>query len=237
MKPLSRKYIDDNDVVARYLAHRLSDSERESFEAYYLEHPEVLKELNRTAQFKVGLMDLEASGDLATSMQLRPSWYRGNRMAMAATILLAVGAGVWLYGHQNPRSMIANSVATLTYPFQAKLSIAGSYNIERTRSSSYDATINLPKDAAAVELRIRPERAASPALYRVALFRVADDDSTTKLTTITGLKPASDGFVEIYVNTSLLTPAVYEIRIASDDERANSAASSFLFESVPAPHQ
>jgi hypothetical protein len=154
---------------------------------------------------------------------------------MAATILLAIGGSVWFYGHLSPHAVIANSVSTLTYPFQAKLSIVGSYNIERTRTSSYDATISLPKDAAALELRIRPEQAASPALYRVALFRMADDGSTTKLTTVTGLKPASDGFVEVYLNSAQLRPAVYEIQISSDNEPANTAASSFLLELVPVP--
>ena len=47
---MDRKFIDDHHIVARYLADQLPDTLREEFEAYYLEHPEVVQELEATAR-------------------------------------------------------------------------------------------------------------------------------------------------------------------------------------------
>ena len=61
---MDRKYIDDHHVVARYLADHLTDDERQAFEAYYLEHPEAVKEMEAVARFKAGLHHLQQSGEL-----------------------------------------------------------------------------------------------------------------------------------------------------------------------------
>ncbi len=71
---MDRQYIDDHHIVARYLADQLAEAEREAFEVYYLEHPEMLREIEATARFKAGLAQLQASGDLAALMKPTP-WY------------------------------------------------------------------------------------------------------------------------------------------------------------------
>lgn len=48
------KYIEDHHIVARYLADRLSDAERQSFEAYYLANPDVVQDMQAVARLKVG---------------------------------------------------------------------------------------------------------------------------------------------------------------------------------------
>ena len=47
----------------------LTDDEREAFEAYYLEHPDVVPELEAAARFKVGLMKLRDTGELSKLLQ------------------------------------------------------------------------------------------------------------------------------------------------------------------------
>ena len=59
-----QKYLDDHDIIERYLADRLSEAEREGFEAYFLQHPEVVQQMDRTAKLKSALMDLDAEGRL-----------------------------------------------------------------------------------------------------------------------------------------------------------------------------
>ena len=66
---MDRRYIDDQHVVARYLANRLTDEEREAFEAYYLEHPDMGQEMEAAIRFKVGLMRLRETGELAPLVQ------------------------------------------------------------------------------------------------------------------------------------------------------------------------
>jgi hypothetical protein len=232
MTLISRQHIDDHDFVARYLADQLSDAERERFEAYYLEHPEMLQELNRTAQFKSGLMDLHKLGELETILNQRPWWQRTSRLAIAASLLVAViGAGIWFNWHGASQPILASSVTALTHRYQPTLPIAGSFNIQRTRTSSYDATINLPESAAAIELRVKPEVSAIPARYRVGLARVSADNSVTQIAEVKALQPAKDGFVAIYLNSAALSPAIYEIKLSSDiDANVTKAESSFLIE-------
>ena len=62
---MDRKHIDDQHIVARYLADQLSDSEREAFEAFCAKNPEMFRELEATARFKGGLARLAESGELA----------------------------------------------------------------------------------------------------------------------------------------------------------------------------
>jgi hypothetical protein len=239
MTLLSRKYIDDNDVVARYLADRLSDAERESFEAYYIEHPEMLQEVNRTAQFKSGLIDLRDAGKFGNLSQPAPSWNGARVVAIAASIaLLAVIGGIWRGWNIELRPTLAGSVSALSNAFQSTLPVVESYSIQRTRSSSYDATIPLPITPAAIELRIKPKVPAVPATYKVSFGAVTADNSTKDTIAIGGLRTAKDGYITVYMNTANLPPAVYELTIAADDGSSTpDTTRSYLIELVPGGHK
>lgn len=86
---LDRKYIDDHDVIERYLADQLSEPEREGFEAYFMEHPEVVHELNRTARFKSALLDLHDAGRLQPLLAPRSSRTRALLLTLIAIIIAA----------------------------------------------------------------------------------------------------------------------------------------------------
>jgi hypothetical protein len=232
---ISQKYLADNDVVARYLADKLSAAERERFEAYYLEHPELLRELNIAAQFKSGLMDLNESGALGRLLNPRPWWQRARLAAAASLVVAAMGTIFWFNWQGSSRPLLASSVAALTPRFQSTLPIAGIFDIQRTRTSSYDATISLRETAAAIELHVKPEVLAAPALYRVSLVRLSADNSSTNIAEAKALQPAADGFVAIYLNEAALTPAIYELKISGElDTNAAKAESSFLIEVLAA---
>jgi hypothetical protein len=227
-----KKSVDDQELVARYLADQLSQAERDSFEAYYLEHPEVLQELNRTAKFKAGLMDLQQSGELARLIS-QPA-RRTHRLAMAlaaAGAFVILGAGVWWARHV-AQPMLAASAAALTPRFAAHLPVIDSYELQRTRTSSYDATIELPNTPAAIELRIRPSVRAVPARYRVTLAPLTE--SSGEFAELGALDPASDGFVTIYLDGSKLSPTIYEIKLVGEgaNDGAANEASVFLVEVV-----
>jgi hypothetical protein len=230
MATMNRQYIDDHDIVARYLAGQLSDQEREQFEALFAQDPELLKELNKTAQFKAGLIDLKQSGALDRLLKLRPWWQNPKSVAAAASIaLLLIGAALWLNTEQQPRPLLAGSISQLSHGLKASVAIAASFRIERTRTSSYDATIKIPNDGAVIELKVKPEVAATPAKYRVAFG--AADGSSTNLVALNGLIPDANGFVSVYLNAAGFSPAVYELKISGDvDTSTANTPSSFLIE-------
>jgi hypothetical protein len=227
MTSLSRQQIDDLDMVARYLADKLSDSEREVFEAYFLEHREVLQELNQTARFKSGLIDLDRSGTLKKLMRPREWWRQPRMIAIAASLVFAVMAGgLWLRNQNSTPTLLAISI-------DPAMPLAGSLSIQRTRSSSYDATIEIPKQSAAIKLRIRPDTGALPSQYRVAIGFFGTNDAVKSLSEVRGAKASADGFVEVYLDASKLSPAIYEIKISGDGgSNAANAPSSFLVEAV-----
>src|SRR5688572_30590247 len=102
---MDRQFIDDHHVVARYLADQLSESERAEFEACFLEHPEIVKEMETVARMKVGLMQLQASGELdrLTREKARiPRW----QMFAAAAAIAAIAFGLSTFLTRNSAPLI-----------------------------------------------------------------------------------------------------------------------------------
>lgn len=93
MVVFSQKYLDDHDVIERYLADQLSESEREGFEAHFLQHPEIVQQMNRVAKFKSALMDLDAAGRLQPLLMPKPA---RPRWLLILAVLAALAALAFL---------------------------------------------------------------------------------------------------------------------------------------------
>lgn len=227
---MDRKYIDDHHVVARYLADQLPDAQREAFEAYYLEHPEVVQEMEAAARFKVGLLQLKESGELGALISPMP-WFRQQRyLAIAASIaIIAIGLLLWINRSPSAQPLVVASSIALTNRLGQPLPIASTHAVLRTRSISYDAEIELPETPQTIALRVLPEVEAQPARYRITISSIADDDTVREVAALGGLVPAEDGFVPVYLNSSKLVSGRYQL-VLSGDPGTNAAdeASAFL---------
>lgn len=214
---MDRKYIDDHHLVARYLADQLSDAERDQFEAHFVEHPEIVRELEATARFKVGLMQLRDSGELDELIRLKP-WYRQPRYLAAAATLAAVvaGAGYVLQNRPGAQPLLVAESRALHGWVGRPLSTASTHTILRTRSNGYDADIELPASAHSIELRVLPEFSAQPPRYRISLSRVLGDDSVENIGEAGGLPVTDDGFVTVYLNSARLQPGRYQLLLSGD---------------------
>ncbi|HEY6641816.1 hypothetical protein [Povalibacter sp.] len=232
---MDRRYIDDHRLVARYLADQLPDAEREAFEAYYLEHPDVVQDMEATARLKVGLAQLQESGELHRLLQ-PPPWFRQHRyLAIAAgTAFLAMGTLLWFGNRPAPREpLLVASATALVDSSGHPLPIFATYPVLRTRSASYDATIKLPQAAQTIALRVLPEVDAVPPRYRVALSVIADDDSLREVATLGELSADEDGFVPVYFNSTSLVRGRYQLALSGDaDTSAADELSSFLIRVV-----
>ncbi|MET0659185.1 MAG: hypothetical protein ABW110_13620 [Steroidobacteraceae bacterium] len=201
---MDRKYIDDNHVVARYLADQLPDGEREAFEAYYLEHPEIVREMEVTARFKDALATLRDQGELSQLIQSRPPLQTGMWLAAAAVIgVVAIGATYLIRTTSLRPSMVAR-VDSLNLP------VGITVRVERTRGSA-DIEFPLPAAGTAIALQVAPEFEARPAIYRVALARELEDElrPVTELNHIS----ANDGLVSVYIDRSVLEPGLYRLSL------------------------
>jgi len=96
----------------------------------------------------------------------------------------------------------------------------------RTRAERFDATIDLPPTRGAIRLRVLPSAPDESTRYEASLARIRDDDSPEPAVAVGNLKPSSeDGFVDVYADSSLLTPGRYRLtltRQSTTEARAGS---------------
>ena len=223
---MDRKYIEEHHIVARYLADRLSDAEREAFEAYYLEHPDVVQDMEAVARLKVGLARLQDSGELGQVLAA-PRLPRYYYVAAAAAVVVAAVALLFLYMREplQQRPMLAANAAALLDGSGAPVTVAATQFVLRTRSTAtYDVEINIADSPQAIELRILPEVEAQPARYRVEISSVATGSEPQNLAAVHDLVPNADGFVPVYLDPSRLAAGKYVLTIAG--EAGTSAADS-----------
>ncbi|MBM0103250.1 hypothetical protein JM946_00775 [Steroidobacter sp. S1-65] len=201
---MDREYIDRNHIVARYLADQLTDDEREAFEAYYMEHPEMVREMEATARFKSALATLADRGELSTLIHSHPTRRPWQWAALAATVA-AIAIGVsYVVRTPTPRSQMVAHMEALQLP------IGRMVRIERTRGLT-DAEFELPAAGTAIGLQIVADFEASPAEYRVSLLREAQDapGAIAKLERVA----ANDGIVTVYLDRAVVQPGVYRLSI------------------------
>lgn len=92
---MDRQYIDDNQIIERYLTGGLSPDDTENFELYILEHDDVLQELECARALRAGLRDAfaEESTHSARKKSFLADRFRhlGLPLRIAAGFVLAVG--------------------------------------------------------------------------------------------------------------------------------------------------
>ena len=219
---MHRQYIDDHHIVARYLADQLPEPEREAFEAYYLEHPEMVWEIEAAARFKSGLAQLRDSGELAALLKPAPWYARWRYLALAAAAIIIIA--VAFYVRTPPLPLMAADLAALGGPS----TVASSHAVLRRRGSSFDAEITLPDAGDAIELKVLPEFAATDSQYRISLARINADDETDELEEIEHLAAGDDGMVTVYLDASRIAPGDYQVTIVDDHTPDAYRTSRFL---------
>jgi hypothetical protein len=207
-------------VLNRYLADQLSDSEREEFERRMVESPDVLHEVEAVARLKVGLFALRSSGDLDAIIAAQRRGPQANWFALAASVA-AVAIGIILWRGESPSvsPVLTASLTSLVDDRGVSLPLVGRHAVLSTRADGdYDAIIESPRTAGALELRVLPDTTAggAEARYRVQLTRVVDDDTLDPVAQVGGLPAQEDGFVTLYASSEKLTPGRYLLSIANE---------------------
>jgi hypothetical protein len=216
---------DDPGLASRYLAGQLSPAELQAYEQHLLENPDAVRELEATARMKVGLASLRDSAQLEKLLRARPALRSRWPALAAAAALIVLAIGLWR-GLDAPHDTTLVATATELLDRSGRpLASGSSYALLRTRSSTYDAVIELPADPRAIELRARPEAPAP--VYSVALSRVHADASVAQIGNVSELKAEADGFVRLYVDSSRLESGVYILVITPADERTAASTSAF----------
>jgi len=210
---------DDPTIASRYLAGQLTDAERAAYEAELEKDSKALRELEATARLKVGLERLRETGQLDD--MLRPtSTGRQILVGLAATVAIAVIGASFFLGYfrdaaQTP--LVAGASAAFMDGQGNALTIGPTVAVFRKRQGEFDATVDLPQQRQVIVLRALPQSAAPADRYRVSLGRMRDDGTVEPSQSVAALHPAEDGFVTVFVDSSLLAPGRYRMTVSATD--------------------
>jgi hypothetical protein len=235
---MNRTQIEHEHWIERYLAGRLSETETRRFEAYWIEHPELIRDIEAGARLKSGLAGLRESGELAAL--LRPPWWAGRLrlLALAASVaVVAIGAALWNGGRDAAGALLAAAPSALNPFAGAPLARGHVQTIMRLRSAAaVDAVVVLPDSPQALELRVLPDvdvdappgaAGRAPRAYAITLLRedrAAGRDAAARAAPVLA---DADGFASVYVDSRLLAPGRYLLLIRPAGDAAGPRETRF----------
>jgi hypothetical protein len=228
---MDRKYIDDHHIAARYLADQLSDGEREAFEAYYVDHPDVMQDLEAAARIKVGLVKLHEAGQLEPLLgrAARPS--RVLQYSAAAAVLVAViGLSLFSLRGPAPPTLLAASPAALANDQGIPPPVSRMLTLLAARGSGQEAEIALSATPVITELRLRTNFEHEPPSYRVTLSAIGQDGEATLLGEVRELPGTEEGYAHVFL-ASPRVAGTYSLVLSGEGEGDDAAAgesSTFL---------
>jgi hypothetical protein len=236
----TQSLIDDPTMAGRYLAGQLSEAETAAYEARFATDPEALAELEATARLKIGLQRLRRSGELTELLAASsPGPNRSWVLAMAAGIAAAViGVSIWFPRTGSVTAPLLGSTASVFKDHNGHgLSVSTTTPLFRTRAEKYDAVVELPASRGAIRLRVLPSNPTDTARYQASLARMKDDNTPEPGVTLSDLRPSTDdGFVDVYADSSLLTPGRYQLTLTRETGGAGSSDSDTYVIKVDSSH-
>lgn len=226
---MDRKQIESEHIVARYLADQLPPAQAEEFEAYYTQHPGMVREIEYALRLREGLATLRDRGQLDALVKARHSRW-GTTFSIAAILVAAlIGGWTWL-GSRAPARAIAPSLDELVSESKYALPLAGKYLLVRTRSASSAALqIPIPAQRSALELQMLPSAGLDGAPYTLSLSRI-DDGKATPIDETAGLTVGPDGLVTTWVDSGALQPGLHALSLNPAGSGASMPADRFVIE-------
>ena len=195
--------------IARYLAGKLSEPEARQFEAECAAREDLRRELELSLQIKEGLARLRDHGRL----ELRPRFWRSTPFRLALTgIAAALAIATALLLSFKPES---KPLLTATAPVASPSSdTIPTYRFVSMRG--IDARpVAIPAVAPVVLLQVRPNDPSPSGRYRVSLKQLGRPGEPPPIAQLTGIAPADDGFVTLYLRPSALSPGRYLLTVES----------------------
>ena len=217
----------DPTLAGRYLADQLAEGERGRYEALLASSPDAVRELEEIAQFKVGLEKLRETGELsALLVDQRRSTPRFATALAAGVAALVIGVVVWRSPSDGGRAGVPllGSQASLVDKEGHSLPIKVRVAVYRKRSGAPDAVVELPQSASGVELRVLPMSVDRTRAYRVSLSRLQESGTFDAPRAVSDVRPAADGFLEVFTEAAQLTPGRYKVVVADQVAGLDKAA-------------
>jgi hypothetical protein len=190
----------NQEQIEQYVASRMSQAEAEAFEEYCVANPEFAKQVEFEQLLKRGIAEV-ARG--STAEFVRSNHPMRFRLALAAGVLLALSAGLYVW-HLVPK------VAT---PIMAAVAT----NAPRSGASMRLAMVRGAEHAPTLQPGlVRVEIVGLFDLgfhYRIDLDRLEKRKSVVTIATLYSQHPTSPVTLEVMVDSDQLEPGAYSLRV------------------------
>jgi hypothetical protein len=198
----------NQNLIEKYVAGRLSEAEAEAFEVACLEDPELARQVEFEQRLKAGLA-LVARGSTAEFVRSSNTGYW--RMALAASVVLAVVTGVFLWQQVPSRTHLLTAVSS-----EAERS-GPSLRLALVRGAG--TMPQLPPGRVRVEIVGLFDVGSH---YTVGLDHLQPKSGVVSVATLYGQHPTSPITLEVMIDSVDLAPGTYalHVRRQNSDEEA-----------------
>jgi hypothetical protein len=204
------RVLNDSVLVQDYVANRMSEDERQTFEARLLSDSDLLRDLEESLRLREGLEVLREQDALK---DLRNPRRGSSRMGWAVAASLAIAAlCLALYQTRRAPPVMVASAGILRSTSGAALDTARVYSFATSRRGTPIPDLPLPLSGA-LELRALVPGAAESAdhTFGVTLERRDGADGMSRVGAAAHLVPDADGFVAVYLDAARLRPGSYSL--------------------------
>lgn len=190
---------EERDLIDRYLAKRLSESEVTVVETRIVADPGFRNEVELTEALRDGLRELQSRGEIAPLLSHRRSRWLHPRFALAASVAaIALGAASFLFYQRLDTGRQEIVIASLRF--------------EHTRSADSAPDLIWQQTGVPTQLQLQFDVGLEPAAgYRVEVERMTDGAAVPVLETAATM--TSDGLATIVAEAAQFEPGDYEITL------------------------
>jgi len=188
---------EDHELIDRYLANRLSESEVAVVETRIVADPGFRNEVDLTEALRDGLRELQSRGEITPLLSHRHTRWRQTRFALAASVAaVALGAASFLFYQRLDVGSRETVVASLRF--------------EQTRGAEPDVVWR--QTGVPTRLQMQFDVGLEPAgAYRVVIERMTGGAAVPVLESAAAM--TADGAATIAVESALFEPGDYEITL------------------------
>ena len=194
-------------MIDRYLANHLNNTERELVETQIVGDPGFRHEVELTEALRDGLRELQRQGKVAPLLKTRTWMWRRSPYAIAASIVaLALGVATLLHYQRLERAQ--DNLATTPGEL-----VVATLRFEQTRGGDAGPDVTWQRTSAPALLDMRFDIGLEPASgYGILIDRIGAEATVPVLQAIAA-SISADGLVSLSVNSALLAPGDYRIRL------------------------
>jgi hypothetical protein len=224
---MDAKFIEENQIIEKYLSGRLPLKGQFDFERYCLEHPELLDELKIAERLNRGMRLLEAGGRADALDPKEKPWKTMPVLAGAAALIFALIIGLIVLGskYASERSSVkALEHRLVTGPLKPPTEARTVFiHPERVKSERAQVSVNGGERPQLIDMKVDVSFALQNA-FRVTI----DKKDQARVGTIDRVLKDSNGQLKFIFNTSGVSPGLYRMRIEGITPRGETIPVAWL---------